>query len=234
MITQSATYQQLQLLLAEPGCPICRLSNKLVHKYLDGLLYESVNDPGIRATLVKSLGFCYRHSRELLTFPWERAGVAIVQRAVLQEALRRLPTLAFSPPPTLLQKIQDRFASSSGQAEPEPSPASFQESCPACQQQAQVEERALQTLVEKLVNDLAESLRVAGGLCLPHLEQALRSSQQATTRTLLLQLHQTLWEQLVGHLSEFIRKQDHRFRNATITDAERMAVERSIAILTGE
>jgi hypothetical protein len=84
------------------------------------------------------------------------------------------------------------------------------------------------------VNDLAESLRVAGGLCLPHLEQALRSRQQATTRTLLLQLHQTLWEQLVGHLSEFIRKQDHRFRREPVTDDERSAIERSIAVLTGK
>lgn len=234
MTTQSATYQQLQLVLAEEGCPICRLSHELVHKYLDGLLYESVNDPGIRAALVESLGFCHRHSRELLTFPGERAGVAIVQRAVLQEALRRLPILAAEAPPTFLQKLQDRFAISNELPEQERSIATYQEACPACSQQAQVEQRALQTLVEKLVDDLAEPLQTAGGLCLPHLEQALRTSQQPATRTLLLQLHQTLWEQLVGHLSEFIRKQDHRFRREPITDDERAAVERSIAVLTGE
>lgn len=231
---QSATYQQLQLLLAEAGCPICRLSNELVHKYLAGLLYESVNDPGIRSTLVRSLGFCHRHSRELLTFPGERAGVAIVQRAVLQEALRRLPTLASAAPPTFLQKLQDRLAINNEQPEQASSAATFQEACPACLQQTQVEQRALQILVEHLVDGLAEPLRRAGGLCLPHLAQALHTSQQPATRTLLLQLHQALWEQLSGHLSEFIRKQDHRFRSETITGDERAAVERSIAVLTGE
>ncbi|RIK45148.1 MAG: hypothetical protein DCC55_00405 [Chloroflexi bacterium] len=224
----------MQLILAEPGCPICRLGDELVYKYLAGLLYESVNDPGIRSALVQSLGFCHRHSRKLLTLPGERAGVAIVQRAVLQEALRRLPTLAAAVPPTLLQRLQDRLAINNEVPGQEGSATTFQEACPACVQQAQVERRALQTLVEHLVDDLAEPLCLAGGLCLPHLEQALRVSPQLATRTLLLQLHQTLWEQLTGHLSEFIRKQDHRFRNEKISDEERAAVERSIAVMTGE
>src|SRR5215207_4078520 len=94
---QSATYQQLQLALKKVGCPICQLGQQTGHGYLDGILWESVNDPSTREKLIGSLGFCGRHTRETLTFAGERLGVAIIQRAVLKEVARRLPAAAAAP-----------------------------------------------------------------------------------------------------------------------------------------
>jgi hypothetical protein len=232
--TQSATYQQLQIVMTTRGCPICHLSQEMVHDYLDGLLYESVNDPGVRAGLIAAQGFCGRHSRELLRFAGMRTGVAILQHAVLQEALRRLPNLALLTQPTLLQKLQERLTLANDQPIQEDRHEVLLEACPACSHEAQIEKRAAQTLVENLVGDLEEPLRRAGGLCFPHIEQALRATQQPATRDLLIQMQRVIWEELATHLQEFIRKQDHRFHHEKITDDERVAVDRSIAILTGE
>jgi hypothetical protein len=43
---------------AKPGCPLCRLSEQVINRYLDAILYESVNDPGIREQFHRSLGYC--------------------------------------------------------------------------------------------------------------------------------------------------------------------------------
>ncbi|MBI4271931.1 MAG: hypothetical protein HY615_16460 [Candidatus Rokubacteria bacterium] len=47
---------------AEPGCPVCRCLTAHSVRYLDGLLYEHVNDPGTRARLHASRGFCGWHA----------------------------------------------------------------------------------------------------------------------------------------------------------------------------
>jgi hypothetical protein len=234
MERQSVTYRQLQTVLVDkPGCPVCHLGQEAGHHYLDGLLWESVNDPGVRDGLLDSLGFCGRHSRELLTFAGERLGIAIIQRAVLQEALRNLQDNPTAGGRNLLQRLQDDLLNrrdATGWAEE----GTVLAPCPACAHQAEVEERALQELLVHLGADLAEPLQQAGGLCWPHLQQALRLCDAPATCTALVTMHRRLWSELVDNLSEFIRKKDHRFQSETVTGAERVAIDRSIAVLTGE
>ena len=47
-------YYNLRDAFAEEGCPICRLCSQAVDRYLDHLLYESVNDPGVRRNIRRS------------------------------------------------------------------------------------------------------------------------------------------------------------------------------------
>jgi len=229
---QSATYQQLQIALKKVGCPICQLGQQTGHAYLDGILWESVNDPSTREKLIGSLGFCGRHTRETLTFAGERLGVAIIQRAVLKEVARRLPAAA-APSPTILQRIQAQWRQQPDAAQAD-SPLNATSPCPACVQQAAGEKRARQVLLEHLQQDLAEPLRKAGGLCLPHLQNALQECRQPEVAAALIELQQAAWQDLGAHLSEFIRKNDHRFQAEKITDGERAAVDRAVAALTGE
>ena len=56
------TYHDLREALAEPGCAFCRLVARAVDRYLRALLYESVNDPGLREKLRASRGFCRGHA----------------------------------------------------------------------------------------------------------------------------------------------------------------------------
>ena len=46
----------------EPGCPICRLEQQGVERYLDNQFYENVNNPAWRDHLRASHGFCHEHS----------------------------------------------------------------------------------------------------------------------------------------------------------------------------
>ncbi len=58
-------YFEIQDALAEPGCALCQLALRSLRNYFDGLVYESVNDPGIRDAIRAAHGFCEVHGRML-------------------------------------------------------------------------------------------------------------------------------------------------------------------------
>ncbi len=223
----NATYFDLRDALDEAGCPICRIREKAGQRMLDGLLYEGVNDPVGREKLKDSLGFCHVHSRQLLTFSGERLGVAIIERAVLQEALSRLQQTTDSSPRSRLRN----WLSEEGRERAALKPAG---PCPVCVHQAEVEKRAVEELMKHLVEEFGEGLRSAGGLCWPHLQMALRVHGNARARATLLEIQESVWAELLGHLDEFIRKRDYRFRHETISEEEAAAIRRAMAALTGE
>lgn len=221
MSEKHASYQKLQDALQQPGCPICHIGQVAGYKYLDTLLYESVNDPGIRRKLEDSLGFCYYHSRELMTFPGNRLGAGIIEQHMLKTALNQLRHGNVSSRRTLFSKRDERRKT-------EKSP------CPACLRAEASETRSIKDLLQYLIDDLDEPLRRAGGLCLTHLQQALLVSNNKHVSAALIGLHESLWQEQIALLDEFIRKHDYRFRHEGISEAEGAALERSIDILTGE
>lgn len=230
MNRKSATYQQLQRILAEDlGCPVCRIGLRAAHSYMDTLLWESVNDPDRRNVLDQTLGLCGRHSRELLRFPGQRLGVAIIEQAVLREALRRLQGRSSPQNNGLGQRLGQwlRFGYTQD-------PASHTEICPACQQQQASEARAVEALLEYFLEDLDTPLQEAGGLCWAHLQMALAQPTDSATHQALVAGQQEIWAQRIAELNEFIRKNDHRFRHEPLSTEERESIERAIAILTGE
>lgn len=226
---KSATYLELETILTEPGCPICRLGKKVGHSTLANFLWESVNDPDLRGELDKSRGFCDEHHRETLTFQGERLAAAIVQWAVMKEALRRLQA---SKAP-LSKSLMGRLRGDRNQKEAAPAlkPAG---PCPVCALVAESERRSLQTLLKHLVPDFEVGLQMAGGLCWSHLGQALQMSGDEATFAALVQVHGEIWAQLVTDLGEFIRKRDYRFQHEALTEAETISIRRAIDVLTGE
>ena len=74
-------------LLLEPGCPVCREAALRAARFIESMLWESVNDVGFRRTLDAARGFCRRHTVQMLL--WERSrsggslGSAILFGAVL-------------------------------------------------------------------------------------------------------------------------------------------------------
>ena len=61
-MTKTATYFDLRDACQLPGCPVCRIEQRTVQRFLDALMYENVNDPGTRDRLRGSLGFCHEHA----------------------------------------------------------------------------------------------------------------------------------------------------------------------------
>jgi|LSQX01.2.fsa_nt_gb hypothetical protein len=47
-------------------CPICSLLQTRVESFMQSILYEGVNDPKIRASILQSRGFCNAHAYQLL------------------------------------------------------------------------------------------------------------------------------------------------------------------------
>jgi hypothetical protein len=225
MSQQSYFYQELQEMLQQPGCPICHVGRKVARGQLDALLYDSVTDKDSRDKLTNSLGFCSMHSRDLLTFSGERLGATIIEWALLREAQRRLRASGPAAGASWRQRLR-------GQA-PAPSALAADEPCPVCVNQAKLETRSLEELLEHLVGDLEKPLATAGGLCWPHLEQAMRSASDPSVHGALVSLHDQVWQHLVDHMGEFIRKRDYRYSQETISEEETAAVERSIETLTG-
>jgi hypothetical protein len=55
----------LRSAMRQPGCPICRIRDEAEHKYLYFLLWENVNDGATRMQIIRSLGFCPRHTWQM-------------------------------------------------------------------------------------------------------------------------------------------------------------------------
>lgn len=200
--------------LAKRGCPICCLAARSTRRYLDNLLYENVNDPGLRAAVRGARGFCNAHAWQLQALGGA-LGLAIIHRdvlatamAVLEQSRYRVPAL-FSP-----QRVQNvlndtRPAAATAETVAQLAP---QQPCRACEQQRQMEDVYLSTLLEHLAEaDLCDALHAAGGLCTPHLRRALQLVRDETTYQALCETQLAAWRSLKVELDEFIRKNDYRF-----------------------
>ena len=220
----NATLEDLETILHEQeGCPICHYGRLAGRKYLDSVMYESVNDYGLRQQLTKTMGFCTFHSQEMLTFPGSKLGAAIIEQAMLKEALRRMKTA--SPE-------RNSFFSRSGKTSLADR-APDQSTCPACKHERAAELRAIEELLSQWDDAWAGLLENTGGLCFNHLMQMIKLAPKSTGQSLKT-MHKRLWLNLDSQLDEFIRKQDYRFRHEEISEEEGVASRRTIAILTGE
>ncbi len=224
MSQQSYFYQELREMLQQPGCPICHVGRKVARSQIDALLYDSVTDRDSRDKLTASMGFCSAHSRDLLTFSGERLGATIIEWALLREAQRRLQRTSPAAGASLRQRLRGKPAAPALAAN---------ERCPVCANQAELEARSLRELLEHLVGDLDAPLAAAGGLCWPHLDQAISATGDPRVHAALVSLHTEVWQALIDQMAEFIRKRDYRFSNEAPTDEEAAAVEWAIEALTG-
>ncbi len=160
--------------LAEAGCPVCTLGLRAVARYLDGLAYEQVNDPGVRAVLRAAHGFCSRHAWQFADLPHAHLGTAIIYRdiaATLLHGLTRRRPLPFA----------GQSAASVGALAP-------RRPCPACVVLNEASATALRALIGYLNADDPECChryQASGGLCRPHLAVALSLARRPRTRALL-------------------------------------------------
>ncbi len=81
--------------LEKPGCPICRLVESSEKQVIKNILYEYVNDPGVRGEIRRSWGLCTHHAWLFLRLALspetaERLGAAIIYEDVVSELIDRL------------------------------------------------------------------------------------------------------------------------------------------------
>ena len=233
---QTTSFYNLRDGLPLPGCVVCRLKIEAVDRFLDGLLWECVTDPEKREEIRRARGFCREHTWRL-TRPGSALGVATITRDVLQSALKAMENSpSRAPSPWSLRHVREaivlgrRASGKTGlvsRLEP-------QIKCLACEWAEQMEGIYLQSLADNLLGDegLLAAYKLSDGLCLPHFRQALTHARDERIFRALVGAQRAVWQRLVDHLDEFIRKNDYRFQGESWGE-ERDAWLRAIAALAG-
>jgi hypothetical protein len=106
--------------------------------------------------------------------------------------------------------------------------------CPVCVEAEEMEGIYLDTLIENLVDeeDLLAAFQSSDGLCLPHFRRSLTRLHDEAVFEALMAAQRAIWERLVGHLSEIIRKADYRFKDEARGEEVGASV-RAIAAIAG-
>lgn len=202
---------------AQAGCPVCRLTEASVSRYLDALMYELVNDIEMRDRLRRSLGFCNTHAHQLLKAVGVSLGIAILYRDLVNTALKQLEQIKFASARGLtLRAAREALDRDQPSAATEQAVAALTppESCPACAYQADKETRLLTVMLDSLQDErLRTALQASAGLCLPHLRRAFELARNESAFETLVALARDRLAALRAELDEFIRKNDYRFRD---------------------
>jgi len=198
----------------EPGCPICRVEQRSVERYLDNQFYENVNTPKLRDQLRASLGFCHEHAWLAVDQRLGDAlGFAIIYRDVINGILTRLedgvPSRASRRSMALLRRIPEQVRNTVERMLYALTP---QKPCPACQYCAEMTQSTISELVKDLEKpEMTEALQASDGLCVPHLRLTLEHVKNVSAYEKLLAIHREKLESLKAELTEFIRKNDYQF-----------------------
>lgn len=217
--------------LEKSGCPICHLVVDDSRGYLDSLMYERVLDVPTRLGVMDSFGFCNWHTWQTLALP-PVCAPTVGFSIFASDLLRKFDLLTQAT----LDKDQRRriwkIPLRGGMRRL--SSLMKAKACPVCVYVARGESYYLRELADYIEEEqFLSAYKRSDGICLPHffsLEQRL--SDHANFAVLeRLQLEKV--QSLRNTLDEFIRKQDHRFRDE-ITTSEASAWRTAMELLAGK
>jgi hypothetical protein len=228
--------------LTRPGCPICQIRWKSASRYLDFLLYENVNDVDTRLNFWAGMGYCHEHT--ILLAETDRkneekpTGMNILYESlasVVKKAISEYPITRERSNPLreiFLHLSPGRFAAEN------PKNLTPKSTCRVCQIADDSAWLGLQTLMQCLQEpgEKVYTLYIkSDGICLPHLRMALEEfTERYPSAVMILKEHAVNhlqdWEQAMG---EYVRKNAWQNRHETITDEEKLALQRTLAFFTG-
>jgi hypothetical protein len=224
MTSKHTPFFQLRDALQQPGCALCRLGGLAAERFLDSLLYEYVNDPPMRTTVVAAHGFCPNHSRALVAHH-DALGTSILYKAILKHLRFELDGGTTAPHEGLMTRLRGSAPALDARLEPHGP-------CPACVQRDDAVARALDLFAAHSGDgELKTALAASDGVCLPHLRAAASLPAPALTR--LIAHQHTVWEALDAELAEAIRKHDFRHR-AEPFGPEQDAWRRTVEVTAGQ
>jgi hypothetical protein len=213
--------------LKEDGCAVCRLVIRWSERFLDGLLYESVTDPFVRARIREGQGFCNWHAWMLPKILTAASGVAAIHEDVMAREIEALRLAARS---RYVMNWSDRLRAWLRRARPRRGPQ-----CAACAISTETTEaNSLHVLVESLAEpEFYQAFTESFGLCLPHLRmlEALHPDHPNLPSVRRIQLAKL--DAMRAELLEFLRKQDYQHSHEPM-GSEGNAWRRSIEMLVGK
>jgi Family of unknown function (DUF6062) len=220
-------YHELLEDLRHRGCPVCRGVARHAARYVEGLLYESVNDPYLRPRLRAAHGFCRDHALLALQIAGRTdggQGIAILYRDFLghlrleaEEAVRGGSASLRRRRRAVLDRLRPHA------------------SCSACGTAAGTVHAYLVLLSGELASsEIGLAARAPGrGLCIPHLEDGLTIARSEEERLRLLDIYTRADDELRSQLSEYLRKRDYRFQAEGLTEDEAVSWRRAVHRVVG-
>lgn len=207
------------------GCFVCAVLSLRTERYLRFFLHEHVLDPHLRLRLIASQGFCNAHGWQLAQIAakmGEALGVATVYEHLTEELRRQVQRALSAASPHVASKSLRP-----------------QNRCPLCEHAESWEQDTLSSLLRALENpqtqqEAQQLYAQTGGLCLPHLRQALLMTDNRSIATFLLQDADARLQRLHSNLAEFCRKHDYRFHNEPMSDDERRSWLQAIETFVGK
>jgi hypothetical protein len=237
-MSATATRSGARLLEAceQRGCPVCRCLGEDSARYLTMVLHELVTDHDVRTKLRASRGFCNWHSGMLRGLPGAAFGTSVLSADLLGRERRRAEA-------AIARAGRDGRAQLGGirgwldarRAGRTRAPARAR-GCPACESVRADERRYVETMVQLAEEpSRADPLARGGGLCVPHLDQALAQEVSGARRAALARLAAATcesWRRLEAALERFAAKHDHQKR-APFTEEEAAAWTLALEALAG-
>ncbi len=109
-----------------------------------------------------------------------------------------------------------------------------QKDCALCSFESELTDYALQLIADYSSDvEFQNAYRSSNGLCFPHM-RSLCERLTGESLTFILHEQTRMLSTLTTHLSEFQRKNDHRFSNERITQDEATAWQRAVRFMVGE
>ena len=238
----------LKIAFRQPGCPICRLKQEVMDRYIFSLLWENVNDVNTRIHLVRSLGFCSEHTWQLYHTEINRFGSGLGISIIYEDLTRyvmvglrdyeaRLPSNAPNRP-RWWQRVWTRLRAVLGRSRPIARPGGILpvEPCRVCVHGADSEARYMHWLIEGCTDAAFRGWYAASdGLCLPHLRLVLEQAAQTESDVarFLTDTAAVKLEALATDLAEYARKHAWQYRHEPKLDAEQTSPLRASRFFSG-
>ena len=224
------SYYDLREAFAEDGCPICRLALAAAVRWIAAINYESAGDPGVRAELRASFGFCAIHGQQ-----WLHQANVLATATIYVDVLTRVVAERRMLSVTRASTLAGVAAFLGAHTDPGHGHQPLLPSgrCPVCQAVAETEAMLLDTLLAALPDPaFGAAYRASGGLCLPHLRRALAQASDEGSFGLLRDVAVAREECLLAQLREIIRRSDYRFSHEPAGE-ERGGAERAVRHVAG-
>ncbi|MFN8518761.1 MAG: DUF6062 family protein [Chloroflexota bacterium] len=211
----------LARLLDTPGCPGCHQRAKVVDRYVEAFLYESVNSVGFRADLDAARGLCGEHVQVMLRVDRRTSGgmlgPAILLDAILRVREAELRGVVAAPRPLRSRRARE---------------AARPADCPVCREASSGVASALRRLVA-MTEDPAWAEAVADAdVCLEHLVAMMgapdRPAGWALVERRQLERLGELRRRLIAHADHAAHDRRH-----LATADERAAVDEAARLLRG-
>ena len=226
-------YHQLFECLGQDLCPICALITRNIDKFIDGFLYESVNDIKLRENIKKSRGYCNYHAWRL-----QKAGDplahAIIYGDLLEQEVRsmedylkqganRKSLLSGQPAGSnAVRRLKDNFCAEG--------------KCPLCNMVEESEMTYIKSFAEYMIHDaeFRNRFEEKSFLCIPHMKKLTEYCSDFLTIKEIMRMQLEKIRKLSADLNEIKRKADYRYSSEPMSDDEKTAWIKAVRHWVGE